>query len=139
MVKVTGRNEARASIGELRGAEMVDAISKALFVAGDRIQTTAQNLITEGSVGGKFHVVSNPGEPPNADTGTLDRQIETAQINPLKVEVSSNAPYAAALEFGTSKMEARPYMAVAARMERDNVVKLVQDHVDRVVNRTANT
>lgn len=37
----------------------------------------------------------------------LANNIETVQVEKLKVEVSSNAPYAAALAFGTSKMAER--------------------------------
>ncbi len=134
MVKVTGRENAKSKISAMRSAELVDQVSKALFVGGNRIQVAAQQSITEGSVSGRFHVPSLPGEPPNSDTHGLDRQIETVQISPLKVEVSSNAQYAAHLEFGTSRMAARPYMLPASRKERDAVVKLVQDAVDRLIN-----
>lgn len=133
MVKVTGRELAHRRIrGTTGDAAMVSEVGKALFVAGNRIQVAAQKSITEGSVSGAFHVPSLPGEPPNADTHTLDRQIETVQVEPLKVEVSSNAPYAAFLEFGTSKMAARPYMLPAAEKERAAAVQLVRSAVNRV-------
>jgi HK97 gp10 family phage protein len=53
-------------------------------------------------------------------------------VGPLKVEVSSNAPYAAALEFGTSKMLPRPYMQPATSRRRREVVELVRGAVTRV-------
>lgn len=59
----------------------------------------------------------------------LDRSIETVVVDLLKVEVSVNAPYAAALEYGTSKMAPRPYMAPAVARNR----KKVAEHVARVV------
>lgn len=133
MVRITGRQRVRARIDGLAGPEVVQAVGKALFVAGSKIQTYAQQSITAGAVSGKGHVPSLPGEPPNADTHTLDRQIETTQVEPLKVRVSSNAPYSKFLEFGTSRMEARPFMLPALRACRREVTKLVRDAVKRAV------
>lgn len=108
-------------------------VGPALFVAGKRVETAAQISITEGAVSGAGHVASAPGEPPNNDTGVLANNIETNQINQLKVEVSSNAPYAAAQEFGNSRLPARPYMAPAANKERKNAEKIVQRAVKQAV------
>lgn len=127
---------AKAHIARLRklsGQAMVRDVGKALFAAGEMIQVEAQISITAGAVSGKGHVPSAPGEPPNNDTGVLANNIETNQVAPLIVEVSSNAPYAAPLEFGTSKMAARPYMAPARDAKRAEVVQLVRQAVDRAV------
>jgi HK97 gp10 family phage protein len=118
---------------------MVREVGKALFAAGEAIQTEAQISITAGAVSGKKHVPSAPGQPPNNDTGTLAGNIETNQVAPLVVEVSSNASYAAALEFGTSKMEARPYMGPARDAKRKEVTALVRKAVDRAVKRSKST
>lgn len=133
---------AKAHLGRLKklsGPEMVREVGKALFAGGEAIQVEAQILITAGSVSGKKHLPSAPGDPPNNDTGTLAGNIETNQIAPLVVEVSSNAPYAAALEFGTSKMAARPYMQPARDAKRKEVEQLVRRAVDRVVKRSKTT
>lgn len=135
MVKITGRQRVRARIEGLAGPEVVQAVGKALFVAGSKIQTYAQHSITEGSVSGKGHVASLPGQPPKADTHTLDRQIETTQVEPLKVRVSSNAPYSKFLEYGTSRMAARPFMMPALRANRREVTRLVRDAVKRAVRK----
>lgn len=127
---------ARAHVNRLRklgGEQMVRDVGRALFAAGEMIQVEAQLLITAGSVSGKNHVPSRPGEPPNNDTGVLANNIETNQVAPLVVEVSSNAPYAAALEFGSSKMAARPYMAPARDAKKREVVALITKAVDRAV------
>jgi len=100
-----------------------------MFKAGEHVQDAAQGLIVAGSVSGKNHVPSAPGEPPNANLRTLDKNIETVQITPLKVEVSSNAPYSAALEFGTSKMAARPFMGPAAQMTQEEVRNIVAEGI----------
>lgn len=118
---------------KLSGEKMVREVGKALFAAGEMIQVEAQISITAGAVSGKKHVVSAPGQPPNNDTGTLAGNIETNQTAPLVVEVSSNAPYAGALEFGTSKMAARPYMAPARDAKRKVAEQLVRRAVDKIV------
>lgn len=131
-----GAKAHRNRIAKLAGTEMVRGVGKALFAAGELIQVEAQISITAGAVSGKKHVPSAPGEPPNQDTGTLAGAIETNQIAPLVVEISSNAPYAAPLEFGTSKMEARPYMAPARDAKRREVTQLVRQAVDSAVRKS---
>lgn len=135
MVKIAGTISVKARIRSINGDEAIREIGKALYVAADHIKQTAQHSITEGSISGKGHIPSAPGQPPNADTHNLDRQIEAELVQPLKAIVSSNARYAAALEFGTSKMAPRPYMMPAAQRERPNVTKLVQQAINRVTRK----
>lgn len=113
-------------------------IGKALFVGGNRIQVEAQLSITSGAVSGKGHVPSKPGEPPNNDTGVLANNIETVQKGPLLVEVSSNAPYSAAQEFGTSKIAARPFMRPARDKKAPEVVELVTKAMNKIVRDSGN-
>ena len=54
------------------------------------------------------------------------------QISPVLVEVSSNAPYSAPLEFGTSKMAARPFMRPARDKMRAEVTELVRRAVEKI-------
>lgn len=132
MPKITGGKAHAARLKFLVSPEAKQAVGAALFAGGQRVEVFAARSITEGSVSGKAHVPSSPGTPPNNDTGVLARNIETVQVDVTRVEVSSNAPYAAAQEFGNSKLPARPYMAPAAAAERDNVTKLVRDAVARI-------
>lgn len=96
----------------------------AMFVAADIVKAEAQNLITSGSVSGRNHVPSRPGEPPNADTRQLDKSIVSRKTGPLTAEVRSEAPYSEALQFGTRKMAPRPFMDVAVERRRDDIDKL---------------
>lgn len=133
MVKITGQQKHSQRLGRLAGPQMRSAVYRALFTAGVLIETEAEISITSGSVSGKDHVPSAPGEPPNADTRLLDTSIETTG-NPeqMKVRVTSNAPYSLALEQGTSKMAARPFMGPAARKMRGPATELVRKAVSRV-------
>ncbi|MES2289300.1 MAG: HK97 gp10 family phage protein [Pseudomonadota bacterium] len=128
-----GAAEHIARLKRLTSPEATRQIGAALYAGADRIKAKAQYLITEGSVSGKNHVPSNPGEPPNNDTGVLKNNIEAVLKEPLVAEISSNAPYAAPLEFGSSKMAARPYMVPARDAERAAVQELVTQAVNHVV------
>lgn len=132
MPKITGRKALSARLKRLTSPEAQRQIGAALFAAGQEIEIEAALSITNGAVSGKGHVPSAPGQPPNADTHVLDRSIETNQVAPLRVEVSANAPYAVPLEFGTSKMAARPFMGPAAQRKRKEVTALVRRAVDKI-------
>lgn len=133
MPRIKGAKEHSRKLERITGEGPERFIGQALFVAGETIQTTAQISITNGAQSGKGHVASLPGQPPNADTHRLADNIETVQPSPLRVEVSSNAPYAAALEFGTSKMAERPYMRPAVAAERQKVTDLVRRAINHVL------
>jgi HK97 gp10 family phage protein len=93
-----------------------DAIYRDLYATADAIRVEAALSITEGAVSGAAHVPSRPGEPPNADTGQLDSSIKVQGNRPaMQVTVLADAPYSSFLEFGTSIMEARPFMKPAAK------------------------
>lgn len=133
MGKVSGVDKHRARMLKLAGPEFDNLVGRALFVGAQSIQVAAQLSITEGSVSGKNHVASLPGEPPNNDTGVLANNIEATQVEPLRSQVTSSAPYAVELELGTSKMAARPYMEPAAQRERPQIVENVVKAVNKVL------
>ena len=140
MVKITGRMAHAARLKRLRSPGMVREIGKAIKAAADELEGEAEHSITAGAAsgqkGGKHqHIPSLPGQPPNEEFGTLRANIETKMTRQLTAEVSSNAPYGAALEFGTSKMAERPFMRPAAEKTRPKAQKLVADAVHRVVTK----
>jgi HK97 gp10 family phage protein len=70
----------------------------------------------------EFHQASAPGEPPANDTGELGRTIKST-MEVLKPGVAAavvwaDAPYAKYLEFGTKRMEPRPFMTPAVEFHR---------------------
>jgi HK97 gp10 family phage protein len=113
----------------------------ALKEAGDLIGTYAQKLITTGSVSGKEHVVSAPGEPPQNDSGVLANNIEVSPPiisgGEIDVTITSNAPYATALEMGTSRMEARPYFRPARDAKKREARARFAEQVDKIVKGAA--
>ena len=59
------------------------------------------------------HRASAPGQAPASDTGNLVSKIIVKQKTKNIVNVESNADYSAFLEYGTSKMDPRPFMLPA--------------------------
>lgn len=102
MAKITGADSVKKRLAGLAGAEKIELVGKALFAGGEMLKAEAQRLITAGSVSGKNHVASAPGQPPHNDTGHLKNGIIVTQIGPLHVRVISTAVYSAIHEFGGS-------------------------------------
>lgn len=61
---------------------------------------------------GRQHIASAPGESPAIDTGFLANSLN-AQHSGLVSTIGTNAEYAMHLEFGTVKMEPRPFLEPA--------------------------
>lgn len=71
---------------------------------------------------------SAPGEPPGKRTGTLGRGItheveKTATV--VIGRVGTNITYAIPLEFGTSKMAARPFMRPGLERNKERVARIM--------------
>lgn len=106
---------------------------KLVYTLADMHATEAALSITSGSVSGKNHKPSSPGQPPNADTHGLDRSVHVEQSGPLVAQSVADAPYAVDLEWGTQNMEERPFMRPAAKKVRKQADKLAKAAVDRIV------
>lgn len=113
-----------------KAAKMANSV---VYVGADMIRAEAHRLISEGSVSGKGHVPSAPGQAPNRDTGHLQANLETTNPRPLVAEVRSNAAYAAALEFGTSRMAERPYMRPARDAKEPEIQRLFAQKMNDLV------
>lgn len=91
MVKITGAREHAARLRRLTDPAMIRGIGAALQAVGEMVEKDAEISITTGATTGKHHVASRPGEPPNGNWGDLVRGIETVQVAPLRVGVTSSA------------------------------------------------
>lgn len=89
-------------------------------------------------VGATFHRASAPGEAPASDTGRLVASL-THTIAPdgltatIGVHDVSRVKYAPALEFGTRRMAARPFVVRALREKQEEVEQRVQQGVERAI------
>ncbi len=109
---------------------IITEVAGKLHAIGSLVAVEAQILITTGSVSGKHHVPSKPGDPPHNDAGDLANGIIVHQAAPLEVQVVSTAAHSVPLEWGTSKMAARPFMRVA----RDRTAKEAQQMAAKAIN-----
>lgn len=75
---------------------------------------------------GRKRMSSQPGQPPAAEKGgdleptIYAKRISRAKDNPAVAEFGSTAPFARDLEFGTTNLQARPFM-LPARQQVANV------------------
>jgi HK97 gp10 family phage protein len=137
-----GREKLERRLKALTSPRAERMLGDALFEAAQIIGIEAQALIMRGSasgqVGGKHqHIRSQPGDPPMNEFGTLHGGIETVQVAPLVVQVSSTAAHSKPLEFGTSKMAARPYMRPARDAKRREARDRFAAQVERIVKGAA--
>jgi hypothetical protein len=89
-----------------------------------RFWTDAQGRLRKGEPRVP-HTASAPGQYPMSDTGRLMGNIETIEATSSKIEakVGTNIIYGAHLEFGTSRMAARPWLMPSFRKASEGVAK----------------
>lgn len=135
MGKITGANKHERRLRNMRAAGAARQLTAAVFAEAQELQVDAQLSITRGAVSGKNHVPSAPGEPPNNDTGVLAGNIEANVTGVAKAETSSNAPYAAAQEFGSESqgLPERPYMRPAAARSKERAPARIAAVVRKIV------
>jgi len=105
-----------------------------LALEGKRIVQMSFNTSGAGRTyqrrGGRFHVASVAGMPPNIDTGKLMNAIYIYTPKRFWRAISTgDTEYAPMLEFGTSKMAARPFMRPMVIQLR----KMIPQVFDRIV------
>ncbi|UEM08067.1 HK97 gp10 family phage protein (plasmid) [Skermanella rosea] len=120
--------------------EIEKEVQAALYAGGLMIEGNAKQKIMAGGKSGRTykrrsvtHRASAPGEAPANDTGRLVNSIKVeAQPSRKRVLVKAGSgavEYAALLEFGTSKMEERPFFRPALKEERGNIEKRLKQGV----------
>lgn len=119
------------------------ATMRGIVKATEAVKTEAIRLILSGPKTGRdyrrrsvLHKASAPGEPPASDTGTLVNSIATEYDQAaLTGQVVVRAPYGPYLEFGTQKMEPRPFLRPAVANVRAKAVKLIVDELTGVIGK----
>ena len=102
--------------------------------AATLVRNTAVESILQGAKSGvtyskynprRTHTASAAGEPPASDTGYLANNIlVNIDADGFGASVESRADYSSFLEFGTSKMAARPFMQPALEENRAKIKRL---------------
>lgn len=116
--------------------DAVKVAGRVVFVGADMVRAEAFRGVSSGSISGRNHVASAPGEYPNRDTGGLQNGFKTEQTGPLSAEFRSETEYSEALEFGTSKMEARPHVRPARDAVKPKIERLFAQEIGKLIQRS---
>lgn len=128
-----GREKHIRRLKRLSGQDVVKVAGRVVFVGADMVRAEAFRGVSAGSVSGKNHVASSPGEYPNRDTGGLQDGFKTEKTGPVSAEFRSETEYSAALEFGTSKMQARPHVRPARDTTEPKIQRLFAKEIGDLV------
>ena len=110
-IKVDGLSALLKQLQDV-GAAGGDAVEETIANLALTTQQYAQTGIRGGAASGRVygnHQASAPGQYPASDTGRLMGSIDT-ELTPTEARVGTNLFYGPYLEFGTSKMAARPWL-----------------------------
>ena len=129
--KIIGMKELKGRLKNLPETARKPMADLLLSAAVDTA-TEAKRLVQRGPKSGRMyrrrsviHRASAPGQPPATDTGFLAAHIRAsmARGKRLAAEAVSGAEYSDMLEFGTSRMGARPFMTPAFEHAKDGFKK----------------
>lgn len=136
---MTVRLDEAAIIERVRSAAM-----RGVYKGANLVRNEAISLIQDGPKtgrvyrrGDKEHQASAPGEAPASDTGTLVGRIrvDDSKLDELRARVVASTAYAAHLEYGTQKMEPRPFLRPALSNKKQEIELVIASEVSRVLRR----
>jgi HK97 gp10 family phage protein len=114
-------------------ALLIDKVHLLLGKAATEFEAEMKNEIETGSKSGISyqrgnisHTASAPGQAPATDSGKLVGSIRYKKKSATEHEVSINSEYALALEVGTSRMAARPFITPALQNAKKKLMKAIK-------------
>jgi len=115
------------------GVDVVPAIRDGLLSGAIHLVSEIQD-----SLGTAYPPASAPGDPPHLRTGVLRRSVRIEEVGDDYVKVSAGgvgdlAPYAVHLEYGTSRMQPRPFVEPAVQAAIPDIEARVRDAVEAYV------
>ena len=134
-MRIRGGEELRRNLERLGGAQRRQAQRDGLEAGARVVETHAKVAMTGDKHGEVYmrgqveHRASAPGEAPAVDTGNLFNSIQVFDVTPTLATIGTNAEYAEHLEYGTSRMEPRPFMRPAVDEHEAEIIAAVTDAV----------
>lgn len=128
-------------------SSILEAVRRAAMVAVVRgtesVRKEAISSILSGPKSGRVytrrgveHQASAPGEAPASDTGRLVGSIRTEyDRGRLAGKVVASTEYAPHLEYGTARMEPRPFLRPALAARREDIERDIQAEVAQALRR----
>tara|TARA_R110000744_G_scaffold337505_1_gene442707 strand:+ start:43 stop:489 length:447 start_codon:yes stop_codon:yes gene_type:complete len=139
-IKINNLQETLKQLGRLEES-MEKPLQEVLMGGGQLIRSEAIKSIQTGAKSGivyekynprRSHRSSAPGQAPASDTGNLVSKI-IVKNSKDQVQVQSNADYSKFLEYGTSKMDARPFMFPASVKSTPKIIQATFNKVVQVI------
>ena len=116
-------------IGLGKATAFIKAASLAVINKADKGVHEA-GFYMEGEV--KASIAGQRGETKSVDTGRFLSSVSTDNSKKLQSKISTNVPYAKALEHGTSKLPARNHFSNSASRNKHVVVEFIEAEVKTV-------
>ena len=140
-IKTTNLKKVMSQLKRL-GKDMEQPFQEVVKGGGQLIRGEAIKSIQSGAKSGimyqkynprREHRASAPGQAPASDTGNLVSKIVVRQKGANVTNVESNANYSAFLEYGTSKMQPRPFMLPAFEKSKKPILDATFGRVVRKI------
>ena len=127
-IEMDGLNDVIAKLQQV-GLASEDIIEEVLFDVATETQSLAVAGIMSGGGGKTYekykprrtHTASAPSQYPASDTGRLASSVRMDVVGPTAYVVGTNVEYGPMLEFGTSRMAARPWLLPSFERARAGV------------------
>ena len=144
-VKIEGLDKLAQNSKALQQA-VEEEIGKGLYASANLVAGDAKRSILEGGKSGRTytrrtvtHRASAPGEPPASDTGRLVTSISAkleSKLSAVAIAGNSVVKYARMLEFGTSRMSARPFFLPALEKNRRAITDRLKQALASAIRRS---
>lgn len=140
-IRVDGIDDALAAFDRLGSAGEREA-RRAIARSVQKVRADAVKSIQKGAKTGRVyergsggnlsgtHQASAPGQAPATDTGTLASSVK-AQSNSKGGTVGSSLNYAFFLEYGTMKMDARPWLRPALEKNQQFIINAFAEGINK--------
>lgn len=138
-IRLEGSDQLQRELRRLSD-DLREEAGKAVLATAVEMRADIVTSIQRGPASGRTYKKSNPtrthtasalGQPPMSDTGRLANSITFDRVGDLTATVGSALNYAPWLEYGTSRMAARPFFRPAIERMRPIYIGKLEDIIRR--------
>ncbi len=140
-IRLEGSDQLQRQLRRLAG-DLREEAGKAVLATAVEMRADIVKSIQRGPASGvtykksnptRTHTASAPGQPPMSDIGRLANSITFDRLGDLTATVGSALNYAPWLEYGTSRMAARPFFRPAVERMRPKYIGKLEELIGRAL------